>query len=317
VLPDLPAWIRRGLRLLLTFAACLWIVRHLERSAAGLAWPPSPEWACLAGSVLLLAANIPLRALKWLAILRHREKRATFRESLTSYLGAMPLSMITPGRVGEVSRVLYLPHASLRGWRAAALLAADKLTDLLSVGVWSVAGFTALFGLRGFLASAAGVAAAACLPSLFLRAPFFRGLREASGPGALGALRRILGQAVPDADLLAPRRMALPLALGMAAYGVEWLQFSLLVDAFTPGPVPYPPLAGLTAVIILANAFQLTIGGLGLREGLSMVLLAPLGIPAEAALAAAFGMFVVGQALPSLAGLAVRPRAAERAAASA
>lgn len=313
---DAPPWFLRGLRLLLTIAALLWIARYLERNAGGLAWPPAPDWACLSGSALLLAVNIPLRALKWRAILRLREPRATFRESLESYLGALPLSMITPGRLGEVSRVLYLPHAGLRGWQAPALIAADKLTDLISVGAWSVAGFTGLFGLRGFLASGAGVLAAATLPSLILRARGLLGPGGATGPGVRGAIRRILDRIIPDSGLFHPRRMALPLALGMAAYGVEWLQFALLVDAFCAGPVPYLPLAGLTAVVILANAFQLTVGGLGLREGLAMVLLAPLGIPAEAALAAAFGMFIVGQALPSLAGLLVRPRTAAASASS-
>jgi ABC-type xylose transport system permease subunit len=61
------------------------------------------------------------------------------------------------------------------------------------------------------------------------------------------------------------------------------------------------------AIVTLANSFQVTLAGLGMREGLAMVLLAGEGVGPEAAVAASFLQTCLGQFAPALAGLAARP----------
>jgi hypothetical protein len=61
------------------------------------------------------------------------------------------------------------------------------------------------------------------------------------------------------------------------------------------------------ALVTLANSIQVTLAGLGVREGLAAYLLATAGIGLAASLVAAFGLFFLNLLLPSLAGLAVRP----------
>lgn len=309
---SLPPRALSALRVLFTAAACYWIFRYLERTAGGLAWPEEFDASCIVLGVLLIPVNIALRALKWQRIARLAEPRVTLGEAAASYLGALPLSMITPGRVGEFSRFAYFRHRSLQGWEAASLVVADKFTDLLTVMAWSVPGFARLFGMRGLLCALAALVLAAFLPAIL--PAIMAGLPKPRAILEAGPLGRMLGKILPPPGRFRARALAAPVAIGLAAYAVEWLQFALMVDAFTVAEVPYAPLAGLTAVIILANAFQLTVGGLGLREGLSLVLLAPLGVPPEAAVLSAFALFCLGQLIPACAGLAIRPVALERSA---
>ncbi len=96
--------------------------------------------------------------------------------------------------------------------------------------------------------------------------------------------------------------------LGVLAYALEWLQFSLLIWLFAPDVSGFWLLAGMSALATLANSLQITIAGIGVREGLTALFLVPFGVSAEVAVAAAFGVFALDQLLPSLAGLFFKPQ---------
>ena len=81
-----------------------------------------------------------------------------------------------------------------------------------------------------------------------------------------------------------------------------------LLLAFLAPAMPTPwRLAGMMALVALANSFQVTLAGLGIREGVSMVLLAKEGVGHDIALLAAFLQTVLNLLLPALAGLSIRP----------
>jgi uncharacterized membrane protein YbhN (UPF0104 family) len=125
--------------------------------------------------------------------------------------------------------------------------------------------------------------------------PRLRGARDAAAQG-LAAGETIAGRDWAGAWLNA-----------FAAFAFDWMQAALLMTFLVPSaPAPWR-LAGLMALVTLANSFQVTLAGLGVREGLAMVLLAGEGVGAEAALAATFLQTCLGQFLPAVAGLAVRP----------
>ena len=63
------------------------------------------------------------------------------------------------------------------------------------------------------------------------------------------------------------------------------------------------------ALVALANSIQVTLAGLGVREGMALLLLGGLGIAPEAAVMAAFLQSALILFLPALGGLAVKPAA--------
>ncbi|HKP97948.1 MAG TPA: lysylphosphatidylglycerol synthase domain-containing protein [Fibrobacteria bacterium] len=296
--PKLLAWLRAGLTLL-TFAAIAWYVRSRPRpdlSALSLRWELL-AWACACLPPLLY-----LRVRKWRLLLRGAAPDVTLAQAMRSYLGAMALGLVTPGRVGEFSRGLYLPQRAVQGWRGAGLVLIDNWIDFLAVLTWACLGWLACFGWTGLACGAALAAAFAPIP-FWLRAagkvtpllPSRWGFR-ASARAGLEA-----GEGVPRRDYLGAYGAA------MLAYGFEWLQIAFLLGFLVPA-VPDPwRLAGMMALVSLANSFQVTLAGLGVREGVSMLLLAREGVGAEAAVLAAFLQSALILFVPALAGLAVKP----------
>jgi glycosyltransferase 2 family protein len=287
----------RGVLTVLTLA---WIVRHLLRAEGDLRPPAILNGWGLAEALALVPAALLLRAWKWRCAVAPLEPKATLRESLVSYLGAIPLSLFTPARLGEFSRGWYFPHRSLHGLSALGAAAMDKYTDLLAVVAWSIPGLAALFGVRGWSGGMAAFAVLWPLPIWFGR------LRPGGGPGTL-RIRAVLAKIMPPPGMFTHGRSLRLVLLGMAAFGVEFLQYQGLLLACLPSAVDFLSLAGAVAVITLANALQLTVGGLGVREGLAIVLLRPMGVPPEAAVFAAFSIFLLDQLLPACLGLAMRP----------
>ncbi|MDB5106098.1 MAG: hypothetical protein JWP91_3787 [Fibrobacteres bacterium] len=291
-----------GLRLgltLLTFAAIAWYVHTRPRpDLSGL----SLRWGLFALACACLPPMLLLRALKWKSLLRGAAPDITLRQALRSYLGAMALGLVTPGRVGEFSRGLYLSQRPVQGWRGAGLVLIDNWIDFLAVLAWSCLGWLVCFGVKG-------LALGAVLLLLFSPIPFWL---KASGrvtswfPSRWGfreSARKALasGENVSRADYLKA------FGAGLSAYGLEWLQIALLLGFLSPA-VPEPwRLAGMMALVSLANSFQVTLAGLGVREGISMLLLAREGVGPEAAVLAAFLQSALVLLLPAVAGLVIKP----------
>lgn len=282
-----------------TFAVLAWYLHTRPRpDISGL----SLRWGYFAAACACLPPLLGLRALKWRALLRGAAPDVTVGQSLRSYLGAMALGLVTPGRVGEFSRGLYLPQVSARGWRAAGLVLIDNWTDFLAVLAWSCLGWAAVYGPSGL---AMGIMLALVFApvafwlrmalSLAARLPAAKGIRD-SAEKALAAGAGVRGRDWVEAG-----------GLGLVAYGVEWLQAACLLAFLSPA-VPHAwELAGMMALITLANSFQVTLAGLGVREGLAMLMLARAGVGPEAAVLASFLQSALVLFLPALAGLLVKP----------
>jgi uncharacterized membrane protein YbhN (UPF0104 family) len=265
------------------------------------------RWDRLALAGLCMFPLLWLRASKWRLLLLTRAPDSTLGQALRSYLGSMALALVTPGRVGELSRGLYLPHKAVQGWKGAALVLLDSWLDFLAVVFWAVLGFASLWGPRGM---AWGLVLAAVL------APVPLWLRL--GPPVLSLLPSRFGfrdwaaRCLPAPGDVSGRNLVAAGLLGLLAYGLEWLQILLLLQAFIPLEAEFWRVAGVMAVVALANTVQVTLAGLGVREGLAMALLATLGIGEEPALMAAFLQSALILFLPAFAGLAVKPAAMAR-----
>ncbi len=285
---------------LLTFGVLGWYLHTRPRlDLASL----HPRWGYFLGACLCVAPALWLRAAaKWRMLLRGTAPAVTYGEAFRSYLGALALGLVTPGRVGEFSRGLYLPHRGAQGWRGAGLVLIDNWLDFLAVLFWACLGWGLCFRAPGLMIGL-GLALLFAPVRFWLgvadkvtaKLPSLRGFRDSSRQ-ALAA-----GEGVSRADWIGS------FAAAMLAYGLDWLQLSLLLSFLLP-QVPAPwHLAGMMALVTLANSFQVTLAGLGVREGLSMLLLAREGVGSEAAVAAVFLQSCLGQFLPALAGLAVKP----------
>ena len=296
--PKVLSWLRLGLTLV-TFLAIAWYIHSRPRLDISVL---SLRWSHLALACACLPPLLYLRALKWKFLLRGAAPDVTLRQALRSYLGAMALGLVTPGRVGEFSRGLYLPQAAVQGWRGAGLVLIDNWIDSLAVLAWACLGWLVFYGPGGFALGVLAALIAAPIP-FWLKAANRVTSRFPSRWGFRESARKTLaaGRDVSRKDYLGA------FFSGVAAYGLEWLQIALLLGFLAP-MVPEPwRLAGMMALVSLANSLQVTLAGLGVREGISMLLLGRVGVGAEAAVLAAFLQSALILFLPALLGLAVKP----------
>lgn len=283
----------------LTLAVVVWYLRSrpsLDFSGFQL------RWDNLAWAAALFPVLMALRTAKWQLLLRGPAPGITFRESLRSYLGPMALAMVTPGRVGELSRCLYLPHPAVQGWRGAGLVLIDSWTDFLGVLVWACLGLHLVFGWTGLLAGLALAAFFAPIP-LWLRIlpPLLAVL-----PARWGLRAWAIG-AFPVSTDAPGRFVALAGVLAVAASGLEWLQLILILEGIFPQDLAFWSLGGAMALVALANTVQVTVAGMGVREGAAVFLLGAQGVGPEAAAAGAFLQSLLLLVVPALAGLAMVP----------
>lgn len=261
-----------------------------------------PDWGPLSLGLLLAPVLLWMRAVKWRWLLRGLAPAVTLGESLRSYLGSMALAMATPGRVGELSRGLYLPHKAVQGWKGAGLVLVDSWTDFLAVAAWACLGFHLVWGTAGLLCGLLLFAAVSPIP-LWLRLvpPVLSRLPSRWGFRAWASRALPAPGDVPPGDLMAAG------LLGIAAYGLEWAQMACLLEGISSVEPSAWRLAGVMALVALANTVQVTMAGFGVREGMAILLLAHEGVGPEAAAAAAFLQSILLLLIPALLGLAVKP----------
>ena len=230
-----------------------------------------------------------VKAYKWYLLIKDLELDISFLSAIDGYLSGMSLGIVTPGRIGEVGRIIEVPgEKKLAG---VGLVLWDKIFDLWAVGILS------LWGLSYFLTPYISVIVTlVLLGSLF----FILQPRYLEILAKFPILRRY-PQLLEGLKHLKIRTIIVCLILTLICYILVLFEASLLLmsfgKSFNPGIlIAYP-------LVMLANLIPITVGGLGIREGFAILLLGRFGIPDGIAFNLAFLVFLINTALPALWGL--------------
>jgi glycosyltransferase 2 family protein len=260
------------------------------------------NWPWLVVSVGLAIFMFAGRAWKWLALIRSLDNSVSFGQATKSYLGGMPLGLITPGRLGELSRCLYLPQSSVHNLAGAGRVVLDNWTDFLAVLVWSTLGLAILWSWPG---AALGIAMSLVFNQLGWWVNILK--RLVSLLPAFKGIKAKLEKEIPALASLPSRDYAQVVTAGIFLFGLEWLQLDFLLRFLGYVPANFLILGGLMALATLANSIQITVAGVGVREALAVLLLAKAGIDLRISLVATFLQFALNLMIPALLGLTVKP----------
>lgn len=257
----------------------------------------APWLVCAAGSA---AVMICLRLAKWHLLLVEDHIPRGRSESVKSMLGAYALGSVTPGRLGDFGRFVFMGE----GRRARTLLftLVDKLFDLWAVVSLAVA---SLFILAPWqIAVAAAAAWLALIPIGWWARKF------TPAPDRVPRRLRQPLEVCKAAGHVSTRRFA---AWSLAAAAAEMITLFFLLQAFHGAEfraafATYPWL-------VMAGSLPVSLGGVGPREGLSAVLLPMFSVPAAAAVNVSLVFFALTILAPSMLGgvwMAVNPPALDR-----
>jgi len=266
---------------------------------------PSQFWdaarhVSVSNLVLAMVLTVPfliLKALRWHMLLRAGRCQATFLEAFISLLGGMGVALLTPARLGEVTRAAYLPEP--RKLRVGALVMVDKVYDVIVLALLSVAGATVLVSpLLAFGLGAAGLVGVFCA----LRA---RDLRSLFALGRKLPLYAKVDKVLTEFAEFGPQVGLACLLLTLGSFLVVLAQYYIILHAWNLGSAQI--VIYCFPMVVLTNVVPLTVAGLGTREGAAILLLGHYGVPKSIAGTSAFLMFFMNTALPGLVGALITP----------
>ena len=156
----------------------VWYLEPAELLAA--AGQVGRDKVLICGAIALV--GIGVQWMKWQLLLRNQIPEANGRDALYSLLGGAALGLVTPSRLGELGRGVFLGRSRAK---AAVLTAVDKLSSAaVTLGLGAVAAWILWPHLRGFLLLLF------CILSALLYWGWCR--PESKWPGCMGGHRRVI-----------------------------------------------------------------------------------------------------------------------------
>ncbi len=231
-----------------------------------------------------------LRAYKWHRLLAAVGK-VRVRQSLRSLFGGFALGLITPGRLGELARCVFVREQERA--QVALLTLLDRLLDLWAL--FALVG-ASLFFLVPYPAAVFGVAVWLALLPVVMGLPRLLVRLSKLAPKPWRS-RWHLTEAVAELPHIQTPRYAI-LALG--AMWAELASFFFLLCAFFP--TGFTTAVATYPYIVLAGDLPFSFSGMGVREGVAALLLSPYAVPSGAAVDAALLWFAFAILLPAVLG---------------
>lgn len=255
--------------------------------------PTSRTITWLVIAFVLTVGGVALSALRWSTVLVALDIRAPFRRLLLLYFAGQFMSNILPSTIGgDALRVTRLSRETGDSPTVFASVVIERLTGWIVLPIITLTGLVINPGLRE-LGRASTLAAGVAIATLVLfvvvlfltvrgegerpgRPTHTAGWRRFSSAARLG-LHRLVREPAAIVRILATGFLYQLLMIGAALTAARALNLPA-------GAGPTALLAFVPAVLI-AQVLPISISGLGVREGLFVLFLNPLGIPRSQAIA--------------------------------
>ncbi|HVM32244.1 MAG TPA: lysylphosphatidylglycerol synthase transmembrane domain-containing protein [bacterium] len=269
-------------------------------------------WAFLA--FLFLLPEVFFKALRLKVLCRIFKSRLSFAEGNLIYLSGQPLAAVTPAKLGDIVRVLGLKRwGGMRLTGAFAVHAADKVYDLLVLGLFAASGLMVVLGQDTHetpaLVALVGIALGILAMALFLNPQWMRAYVRpallALAPQKLSKQLRTHGGEF-YADLLSIfqsfNRVLPPLALSVGAWTTVWLRAWFCALALGI-PLSFGRLVLLYPVVVVIEFIPVTLLGFGTREAALFLFFASAAISKSALMSFSLLNVLAGPLFTSLIGI--------------
>jgi uncharacterized protein (TIRG00374 family) len=260
-------------------------------------------WVIPAG--VLLLPQIAVKTIRWQVLMTAQDVHYPFKPAYLAYFASLFIGFLTPGRLGEFTKVLYVRQdCQVTSELAFSSVLADRLFDLYLMLLFGIVALANLTTVSSQWLLLAGVACVMVLPvALFLEDRTYQWIQKLAGLlGSFGKLFMHGGWLYEmRLGLLKPTRtdLAVAIVLNFIAYGFYFMQCFLLATALSL-PIDFLQAAYAAALGGLVALIPVSISGLGTREAAIVAYLGRWGIPSEAALSYSlllFATFYLGAGL--------------------
>jgi len=258
-------------------------------------------------SVFLLIPNMYVQWFRWHFLIKLIRKDVKVKDTLGSYLSGMAAGFVTPGRVGEISRYLFLPEVD--HMKAAAMVVIDKAyaaVPIIAVGVWGLSLMLMyvfsynLFLLIPLLVTAVIISSGILV--IFVHPSWIRTLLY--NISLLFPYRDKVKRFMSCFDLFSRANAVYLLSLSFILYFVYILQFILLAHAFQSMAVTTSLYATVTTMFV-KTLLPVSFADLGIREGAAVYFFTQLHVSKVTAFNSSILLFAINVLVPSVIGLFV------------
>lgn len=245
-------------------------------------------WAVFCSPIIVLVSG-----LKWYQIIRAEAQGLTYWEAVKAFLGGAFFGLLTPGRLGEFGKVALIRQGRLPILSGIAVL--ERMLDVEVLVLMALGGVWGIFGPQAFaLAAVVAVSGAWFIASNRLKQ------RVLDAVLRLTPFRNKVAMVGAGLCAVAPATLAKCASLRFLACSIDLFQFYLIANAFDS--VKFLYVAAVYPLIILTNLIPLTIGGIGIREAMSMYALSFFNVHPETAVSASFLLFAINTFIPGVLG---------------
>jgi len=303
-------WLFLFLKIFIAAAALFFLFSkiRIDDIRRAFANPQNPEWILVA--LVLLVPNLFLQWIRWHFLLREIQPDVRFLESVSSLFGGMIVGLITPGRIGELGRSLFLKRVDRI--HALGMVFLDKLYAfflILVSGMWGlVFMFLHTFGSARFIVwplTAAAMLLTVAVVSVACHPQWIRGLLYHIS--LIFPIRDNLKRFIHFMDGFTPRSARQFLALTAGYYSIYLVQFCFLAWAFTKAPLLHV-LSATSATLFAKSLLPVSLGDLGIREGAAVYFFLKFQVSKVAAFNSSILLFAMNVLIPSMLGLFFLPR---------
>jgi uncharacterized membrane protein YbhN (UPF0104 family) len=256
------------------------------------------EWRWLLATLVLLPPFLLFRIAKWHVLVRQTSRSIGVLDVVRGYLWGMAIGLVTPGRTGELARIWAAGLPS----RCIGLFILEKAVEITVIALLGLLSLATLDAVPLWLPVGGLVLLVTCLS-------VWRGSVKA----VASAAHRLLGW--PSRERLHDFKWAVSeirvgkcAAMSAVCLLIFCLQSYLMLNS--AGQRYDFVVVRFVPMVFVANLIPITIGGLGLRETLGVVLLRGEGIPPAVAMTSFALVTLVNLFLPAVIGavlVALRP----------
>ena len=257
------------------------------------------KWGWILWALFLNIPQLWLKATRWQNLLLTQGKKIKNMEAFLYYLSATYLGVVTPGRLGEFAKAIYLKENGIAGisYGLSSVLV-DRLWDL---SLLLILGFAGLIMLHPWpQARLMGWFGILCFVIVCLYVKFSKSIERISTylykKLANSKMPEIAKEGAQQFRLgfrqLWGKRIWQSAMLTSFAYAIFFLQCFLILKAFMI-PLTYCQIVPVMAMVNLFSFIPISVSGLGTRDAALLFLMGQKGIGYESIMAFSMGVLLV------------------------
>lgn len=266
-------------------------------------------WISLA--IILMIPNILFQSLKWFFLIKTVNHKFTFWNSIASTLGGMSLGVLTPGRIGELGKGLFLNGVEKYQITGLALL--DRIINMTTILI------TGIISLIFILKDKFNVPEIIYIPlSLFVILSLFFVIYILINPDILRffysryerlhSIKEQAKQFFSALKLINGKTLVYTFLSGLVFQFIVALQFFMLVHAYDSSLTTLNGLMSSYCTTLTQAFLPISIGDIGIRENAAVYYFGFFISNKAAIFNGALTLFTINVLFPSLCGIFMLPK---------